>query len=256
MFPKVSIIAVLLLTVQLILAAVPAQALLLEVGTADIYEQSTGTYVATGLNLLYHETGPFGPVIWLDYTNDMGNSGTHASQIAWARGLTGTGDQIITNYKFNPGISVAWSGEWRLPSTVDGLSSFGWDGTSTSGYNITTSEMGYLYYIELLNKGFIATDGAYPQPGWGLNNSDPFLYLLPGTYWSGTMNSASGSPDYAWFFSMYEGYQDVDYIGTSYYGLAVRSAQLGPAVPEPSSLLLTAFGLAGLVGYRLRRRMS
>ncbi len=69
--------------------------------------------------------------------------------------------------------------DWRLPTTVDGLSVPGFDGTTTSGWNITTSEMGYMYYVNLGNLGYYDTDGTYPQPGWGLNNSGPFTNLIP-----------------------------------------------------------------------------
>lgn len=84
---------------------------------------------------------------------------------------------------------------WRLPKTVDRPWSFGKDGTTTGGCNITTSEMGYMYYVNLGNKGFYATDGAYPQPGWSLTNTSfesggtggpivSFQNLQPYAYWS------------------------------------------------------------------------
>lgn len=56
---------------------------------------------------------------------------------------------------------VTWD-DWRLPTTVNGPWEFGYDGTTTGGYNITTSEMGYMYYVNLGNLGYYATDGTNP----------------------------------------------------------------------------------------------
>jgi hypothetical protein len=69
-------------------------------------------------------------LIWLDYTN-MGQS--WYSQVQWAAGLNDPG---VLTYNLEPGISVSWEGEWRLPTTVDGARRFGYDGTTTAGFNI------------------------------------------------------------------------------------------------------------------------
>ena len=63
--------------------------------------------------------------------------------------------------------------DWRLPTTVDGPWVWGYDGTTTAGHNITSSEMGHLFYSELGNKGYYDTSGNY-QPGYGLTNKGPF----------------------------------------------------------------------------------
>ena len=56
-----------------------------------------------------------------------------------------------TNGRMHWSHAVAWADQltyggykdWRLPTTVDGpFSDYGYDGTTTAGYNITTSEMG------------------------------------------------------------------------------------------------------------------
>jgi len=76
----------------------------------------------------------------------------------------------------DPGINVSWGGNWRLPETVDGAYSWGYDGTTTAGYNITSSEMGHLYYASLGNLGLYDTSEKF-QPGWGLVKTGPFSNL-------------------------------------------------------------------------------
>ena len=94
--------------------------------------------------------------------------------------------------------------------TVDGPFVWGYDGTTTGGFNITSSEMGHLYYTELGNKGFFATDGTNPQPGWGLSNTGDFQNLNPNPnqYWSGT--ELATDTINAWFFSFFHGAQSAD----------------------------------------------
>ena len=78
---------------------------------------------------------------------------------------------------------------WRLPRVlpVNGSNynyNISFNGSIDVGYNIgtpgsmypgsTASEMSYLYYVDLGNKGIYALDGSYLQPGWGLANKGPF----------------------------------------------------------------------------------
>ncbi|MEE9215589.1 MAG: DUF1566 domain-containing protein [Thermodesulfobacteriota bacterium] len=86
--------------------------------------------------------------------------------------------------------------DWRLPTTEDGPYVFGYNGTTTAGYNITTSEMGYMYYVNLGNPWYSGI----------LNNTGPFINLQPDLYWSGSeFTSWSG---HAWTFYFYNGVQD------------------------------------------------
>jgi hypothetical protein len=111
--------------------------------------------------------------------------------------------------------------------------------------------MGHLFYTELGNKGYYATDGTHPQPGWGLNNTGDFEHLIMSWYLSGT--EYAGTPDGAWSFHMFYGNQNPSYENPTDYVLAVRSGQVS-AVPVPGAIWLLGSGLAGLVALARRRK--
>lgn len=177
-------------------------------------------------------------ITWYDFTTSYK---TWQNQVNWADALSVTfGSNTYT--------------DWRLPTTVDGLYVFGYDGTTTAGYNITSSEMGHLFYTELGNKGIYATDGTNPQPGWGLTNTGDFQNLQPVNYWSGTEYAAN--TDYAWEFNTGDGSQDANFIKINeYYAIAVRPGDVA-AVPEPGTLLLLGTSLAGLILLVIRKKFK
>ena len=227
------------LAVLMTALSVPSGASLLDIGTATIGSNS--------YNLIY-DNNPSGSVVWLDYSNP---ANTWSNQGAWASSLNGAG---VVTYNFLPGYSMNWGSGWQLPTTVDGLYVYGTNGSTTAGYNITSSQLGYLYYTQLGNLGYYDTSGN-PQAGYGLLNTGPFANLQNNNvYWSGTEYSAS--PGNAWLFYTSTGYQSIVNENGGSLGLADRPGQLieTATAPEPSTMLLLGGGLAGLVGWRIRRR--
>lgn len=225
-------------------------------------------YNGSNYSLIYDNDSPFGSTVYIDYSH---TSDLWGKQMSWAQSLNSAG---TLSYTLNPGISVIWNSDWRLPNTKNGAPLYGFDGTNTSGTNITSSEMGHIYYTELGNKGIINTTGNY-QPGYGLKNSGPFMNLKSNWYWTGTEYGdpsdvsffgahvynefGKGTGYNAWSFSYDEGTQLLGYMGgndVAQYAMAVRSGMVFKAVPvpEPTTTMSLSFGLAGMVLLYLRRR--
>lgn len=217
----------------------------------------------TSHNLIWDDNNNGNSVVWLDYTNNA--AFTWTSMTKWATGLNADG---VLSYTLNNGYSVDWGANaWRLPATVDGNFTFGTTGTTGKGFNITTSELGHLFYTELGNKGQRNTDGTYnPYGTYGLLNDGDFQRLLSTPYWSGT--ESPGYPYYsyaAWEFNTGGGLQYIDYANKSNpkSAIVLRTGQvtyIDPAgegvtpTPIPGAVLLFGSGLLGLVGLRRSKK--
>ncbi len=183
-------------------------------------------------------------ITWLDYTSEGMN---WAPQKAWADNLSLTINGIVFD-------------DWRLPVTLNtGISPVNpmdFTGTYSQGYNNSSSELGHLYYTELGGKGLFDASGSW-QADYGLANTGPFENLLWGTsYWSETEYPYGNEG--TWCLLMVNGAQMlVSKEGSGYRsGLAVISGStVAEPVPEPSTFILFATGLAGFGFWRKKKRL-
>ncbi|WP_320043844.1 PEP-CTERM sorting domain-containing protein [uncultured Desulfobacter sp.] len=210
----------------------------------------TATYNESEYNLIWDDDNNGNSVVWLDYSH---YSDDWDPQVAWASTLNDEGVLTINLYD---GYTVDWGTNlWRLPTTVDGLEVYGYEGdpdgdgnyTYTKGYNLANSEMGHLFYEELGNLGYIDTSGSSPDLDvCGLIQTDDFNELTEESYWSGTEYAYNTS--YAWYFDMAGGFQsasDSKYAGA--YALALRTGEVS-VVPVPGTFWLLGLGITSLAG--------
>ncbi|MBA4418532.1 MAG: hypothetical protein C0392_11590 [Syntrophus sp. (in: bacteria)] len=195
----------------------------------------------------------------------------HANLVDNGGGLIYDTDRNITWYDA-PAVLRTWDGAmswatglnvggvtgWRLPSTlpVNGGNSYNItvtvNGSTDRSYNITSpnSEMAYLFYVELGNKGLYDSEGR-PQTGYGLRAGGPFVNINNGGV---TWSSSVYQPDNRAFgFGFEIGMQVViEKNNQAFASLAVHDGNIGGAspVPIPPTVWLLGSGLIGLVGLK------
>ena len=138
---------------------------------------------------------------------------------------------------------VIWK-DWRLPDAHNQ------DGTGPDqGFNITDSELGHMYYINLLG----TAHGPAPNLSFidGNGYSVSFLNLQNGWYWTRNYHPF---PAYAWANHMGEGNQVFSWPDNTFHAWAVHEGNLGATIPEPATMLLLGTGLAGLIRFRKKFR--
>ena len=161
-----------------------------------------------------------------------------------------TGIYNLSSADFNTTTgAMTWFGAqaWANNLTLGGVT--GWSLPSTpvkaTGYNVTSSQMGDLFYNQLgVSDGYsIATS---TNPNYSL-----FTNVQSYVYWSGS--EYAPVPGYAWSFGTNYGYQDDDIKGDQLYAWAVRPGDVA-AVPVPGAFWLFGSAMVGLMG--LKRRGS
>lgn len=231
----------------LLALAAAAVMVLFMIGTASsaLYVRGMGTMVGgdgTEYKLIYDSDLD---ITWLDYTQ---GSDRWLDQVNWAYDLAVNFDGKVYE-------------NWRLPRVNESYADYdggvGYEGPDAFGYhdywrgfNMTNSEMGYLFSVTLGNTAYQHTDGSYPS-SYGLENSGPFENLINSDYWSGTEYSVWENN--AWLYQLSRGAQGYDGINANRYAVAVFSGDIA-AVPAPAALLLLATGLAGFA--RLKRKLD
>jgi hypothetical protein len=202
-------------------------------------------------------------ITWLADANYAQTSGYDGDgYMTWSAAQTWIGTLNTANYL---GVNT-----WRLPEVnpLNGSTfnySLSYNGSTDYGHNqseqgtayagATGSEMAYLFYNTLNNKGYcdpdLSTAGSCsgPQAGWGLTNTGPFSNLQPYVYWSGTTYAPETSS--AWRFGFGNSFQGISSKSGSNYAWAVSSGDIA-AVPVPGAVWL--FGSAVAVLGALRRR--
>jgi hypothetical protein len=150
-------------------------------------------------------------------------------------------------------LSVAGVSDWTLPSAGPDpvLGS-----TLQSNYNVTTGQMGCLFYDDLGDVGLIAPNGSLSAPGtYGLLNTGPFENLTGGNHWAATEYTPGQE---AWVFDMGAGGQNVlPEANTNSVAMAIHAGNirpLGTSVPLPPALLLFGPSVAALAA--IRRRLN
>ena len=135
--------------------------------------------------------------------------------------------------------------DWRLPSVGN---------TPTWGLNVTTGELGHMFYNNLSNTACTSGciyDGSSildnvsftdATPGGG---TESFLNVQSLVYWYG--EEYAPATTHVWAFGTYDGSQDLTSKGNSTYSWAVHDGDIGFApVPLPAGIYLFLSGLVGL----------
>jgi hypothetical protein len=227
----------------LLVVALLASVTVTGIAQASLVDRGNGMLYDNVLNLT-----------WLQDANYAKTSGYSATgQMDWATATT-----WAANLNYN-GLTG-----WRLATNtpVSGGASYntggnGYDGTTDSGYNITSpnSELAYMYNVNLGLKDLYSTSGViqtnYGILGNGIYGGQANVGLVNNlqslAYWSNADSFGAG-----WYFRTYDGAQlTTSYLGNQFYAWAVRPGDVS-AVPVPGAVWLFGSGLMGLLGLRRR----
>ena len=132
--------------------------------------------------------------------------------------------------------------DWRLASAGN---------APGFGYNVTTGELGHMFYNNLGNTaensilGNVSFTDATPGGG-----TESFLNVQSSVYWYG--EECAPDTNCAWGFNAELGFQGNDDDDYNYYSWAVRAGDVS-TVPVPAAAWLFGSALAGLLVARRKR---
>lgn len=200
-------------------------------------------------------------VTWLQDAN-YGAGSSYDNGISATDGAMGWENAVawVANLSYYDSVRKVTYEDWRLPtaSPVNGVSfnyNFSFDGSTDQSYNLgSSSELAHMFNVSLGNVGAYTTGGltnsCWSSFGNCLDNTGPFLNLLPGTYWTGVEYGQNTGR--TWHFNMDSGNQSDGSKGERLYAWAVRDGDVA-AIPEPETYAMMLAGL-GLVGAARQRR--
>ncbi len=177
-------------------------------------------------------------VTWLQDVNYAVTSGAVSEGFnKWSDAMT-----WVDELEYYDSVRGVTYDDWRLPDTGD---------NPYSGWNIKSSEMGYMYYIN-----FGGTKNHYNGPEFanGGDTDDMRSFLNLDTnyeYWTSTEFSTPVADKWAYYFYFGSGYQGTEmksYIFPS-CAWAVRDGDVA-SVPVPGAVWLMGSGLLGFAGLR------
>lgn len=159
---------------------------------------------------------------WYDYSHPRD---TWVNQKYWA-------SELVVEYE---GQLLS---EWRLPKTLNTNFEFCCDGSNAWGYNVITSDLGFLFYETLSNNGYFKIDcSTYPDNSseFGLQNKGLFEHLIKDWYWSETL--APGKQ--GWGFGFDSGYQYMSFNFKEWmlYGIAVMKGDVYSNLNSPPAFV-------------------
>jgi len=200
-----------------------AAAMVALAGTAQASEM---TLVDGGLGVLDSDTQ-------LEWTANMNlnGKGTWAAANAWIDTLN------TSNY--------AGHNDWRLPTII---TSCGYGG---SVYDCNGGELSHLFVNDLGNKARESVRNHTDDTAEQIANFALFSNVVPGGYWSGT--EYPGNRGTAWYFMAGVGGVNYDAETNTLYAVAVRTADVAAAVPEPQTYAMLLMGLGAVLLAAKRR---